>query len=174
MVISLMSASEVTTIGKRTKSQTQNHPHQASWCLMISFQPTPVNWKLNQQSNRNLIHARVNFDLRLRRRSFQISRRGKAQLIFSFGWQLHAYEMVGSFVTLFHWMLNSVLLQKNEIILAVRDQILSFVSKLDEVESFVGHPAFRTLHTHEMVEYFMKLFEKKTEKEKKGSSGVTH
>ena len=51
--------------------------------------------------------------------------------------------------------------------MVVRDQILSFVSKLDEVESLVGHPAFRTLHTHEMVEYFMKLSEQKLKKKRK-------
>ena len=84
----------------------------------------------------------MNFGLRLRRSSFRISRRGKTQLTFYFGWRPHAHEMVRSFVTLFQWRLNFVLLQENEIHLAVRDQILSFVSKLDEVEKFVGHLAF--------------------------------
>ena len=67
-------------------------------------------------------------------------------------------------MTLFQWRLNFVLLQENEIHLAVRDQILSFVSKLDEVENFVGHVAFKMLHAHEMVESFMKLSEPKLKK----------
>ncbi|XP_034706537.1 disease resistance protein RPM1-like isoform X2 [Vitis riparia] len=67
--------------------------------------------------------------------------------------------MAGSFVTLFQWRLNSVLLQENEILLAVKDQILSLVNKLDEVGSFLGHPVFWTLHAREMAESFLKLFE---------------
>ena len=47
---------------------------------------------INQQSNRNLIHARVNFDLRLRRSNFWISRRGEAKLIFPFSCRLHAWN----------------------------------------------------------------------------------
>ena len=47
--------------------------------------------------------------------------------------------MAKSFVTLFQWRLNSVLLQENEILLAVKDQILSLVNKLAEVGSFLGH-----------------------------------
>ena len=72
--------------------------------------------------------------------------------------------MAKSFVTLFQWWLNSVLLQENEILLAVMDQILSLVNKLDEVGSFLGHPVFRTLHAREMAESFLKLFEPKLKK----------
>ncbi|RVW46638.1 Disease resistance protein RPM1 [Vitis vinifera] len=72
--------------------------------------------------------------------------------------------MAKSFVTLFQWRLNSVLLQENEILLAVKDQILSLVNKLDEVGSFVGHPVFWTLHAREMAESFLKLFEPKLKK----------
>ena len=48
----------------------------------------------------------------------------------------------------------------------MKDQILSFVSKLDEVESFVVHLAFRMLHAHEMDESFLKLSEPKLKKKK--------
>ena len=75
--------------------------------------------------------------------------------------------MAGSFVTLFQWRLNSVLLQENEILLAVKDQILSLDSKLDEVGSFVGHPVFWTLHAREMAESFLKLSEPKLTKKGK-------
>ena len=47
--------------------------------------------------------------------------------------------MAVSFVTLFQWKLNSVLLQQeNEILLGVKYQILSLVSKLDEVRELFG------------------------------------
>ncbi|RVX08792.1 Disease resistance protein RPM1 [Vitis vinifera] len=75
--------------------------------------------------------------------------------------------MAGSFVTLFQWRLNSVLVQENEILLAVKDQILSLDSKLDEVGSFVGHPVFWTLHAREMAESFLKLSEPKLTKKGK-------
>lgn len=75
--------------------------------------------------------------------------------------------MAGSFVTLFQWRLNSVLLQENEILLAVKDQILSLVNKLDEVGGFVGHPAFWTLHAREMAESFLKLSKPKLTKKGK-------
>ena len=72
--------------------------------------------------------------------------------------------MVGSFVTLFQWRSDFVLLQENEILLAMRNQILSFVSKLDEVESFVVHLVFQMMHAHEMAECFLKLSELKLKK----------
>ncbi|XP_003633826.3 disease resistance protein RPM1 isoform X2 [Vitis vinifera] len=46
--------------------------------------------------------------------------------------------MAASFVTLFQWRLNSMLLQENEILLGVKDQIESLISKLDAVGSFTG------------------------------------
>ena len=66
--------------------------------------------------------------------------------------------MAVSFVTLFQWRLNSVLLQQeNEILLGVKDQILSLVSKLDEVGSFLGDPFFWTLHARETAKSFLTL-----------------
>ncbi|KAJ9683387.1 hypothetical protein PVL29_019110 [Vitis rotundifolia] len=46
--------------------------------------------------------------------------------------------MAASFVTLFQWRLNSMLLHENEILLGVKDQIESLISKLDAVGSFMG------------------------------------
>ena len=46
----------------------------------------------------------------------------------------------------------------------MKDQILSFVSKLDEVESFVVHLVFQMMHAHEMAECFLKLSELKLKK----------
>ena len=66
--------------------------------------------------------------------------------------------MAVSFVTLCQWRLNSVLLQQeNEILLGVKDQILSLVSKLDEVGSFLGDPFFWTLHARETAKSFLTL-----------------
>ena len=68
--------------------------------------------------------------------------------------------MAVSFVTLFQWRLNSVLLQQeNENLLGVKDQILSLVSKLDEVGSFLGNPFFWTLNAREMAKSFLTLSE---------------
>ncbi|RVW46633.1 hypothetical protein CK203_067365 [Vitis vinifera] len=70
--------------------------------------------------------------------TFRIRRRGRPQLHFHFGRPLHAHIMAASFVTLFQWRLNSMLLQENEILLGVKDQIESLISKLDAVGSFTG------------------------------------
>ena len=77
--------------------------------------------------------------------------------------------MAVSFVTLFQWRLNSVLLLlDNEILLlGVKDQILSLVSKLDEVGSYLGDPLFWTLHAREMARSFLTLYEPKLTKKGK-------
>ena len=77
-------------------------------------------------------------DLLFLRSTFRIRRRGRPQLHFHFGRPLHAHIMAASFVTLFQWRLNSMLLQENEILLGVKDQIESLISKLDAVGSFTG------------------------------------
>ena len=51
-------------------------------------------------------------------------------------WRLHAHIMAASFVTLFQWRLNSMLLQENEILLGVKDQIELLICQLDAVGSF--------------------------------------